>query len=67
MTMLRFERAKRVGFREYKRADGTRSYFFCLDVVRDLFVNVGFTEVLFFYIIIRIQTFLVNEETEIFV
>ncbi|XP_028770679.1 methyltransferase-like protein 6 [Neltuma alba] len=44
MTMLRFEQAKRVGFREYKRSDGTHSYFFCLDTVRDLFVGAGFTE-----------------------
>ncbi|QHO38254.1 Methyltransferase-like protein [Arachis hypogaea] len=44
MTMLRFEEDKRVGFREYMRLDGTRSYFFCLDTVRDLFVGSGFTE-----------------------
>ncbi|CAK7341055.1 unnamed protein product [Dovyalis caffra] len=44
MTMLRFEPEKRVGFREYMRSDGTRSYFFCLDTVRDLFVGVGFVE-----------------------
>lgn len=44
MTMLRFEQEKRVGFREYMRSDGTRSYFFCLDTVRDLFVGVGFIE-----------------------
>ncbi|CAN0892854.1 tRNA N(3)-methylcytidine methyltransferase METTL6 [Linum grandiflorum] len=45
MTMLRFEPDKRVGFREYKRGDGTRSYFFCLDTVRDLFLDAGFVEV----------------------
>ena len=45
MTMLRFESEQRVGFREYMRADGTRSYFFCLDTVRDLFVAAGFIEV----------------------
>ncbi|KAI4301988.1 hypothetical protein L6164_035213 [Bauhinia variegata] len=44
MTMLRFEPDKRVGFREYMRLDGTRSYFFCLDTVRDLFLGAGFTE-----------------------
>ncbi|KAE9619062.1 putative tRNA(Thr) (cytosine(32)-N(3))-methyltransferase [Lupinus albus] len=44
MTMLRFEPQKRVGFREYMRSDGTRSYFFCLDTVRNLFVGAGFTE-----------------------
>ncbi|KAF1879085.1 hypothetical protein Lal_00047757 [Lupinus albus] len=46
MTMLRFEPQKRVGFREYMRSDGTRSYFFCLDTVRNLFVGAGFTEIL---------------------
>lgn len=45
MTMLRFEPEQRVGFREYMRSDGTRSYFFSLDTVRDLFVGVGFAEV----------------------
>lgn len=44
MTMLRFEPEKRVGFREYMRSDGTRSYFFSLDSVRDLFVAAGFVE-----------------------
>lgn len=45
MTMLRFEPEQRVGYREYMRSDGTRSYFFCLDRVRDLFCATGFTEV----------------------
>ncbi|GJY04669.1 methyltransferase-like protein 6 isoform X1 [Tanacetum coccineum] len=45
MTMLRFEADQRVGFREYKRADGTRSYFFSLDSTRDLFLGAGFIEV----------------------
>ncbi|RZB87630.1 Methyltransferase-like protein 6 isoform B [Glycine soja] len=49
MTMLRFEPDKQVGFREYMRSDGTRSYFFCLDTVRSLFLGAGFTEVLFFF------------------
>ncbi|MCD9640189.1 hypothetical protein HAX54_025334 [Datura stramonium] len=44
MTMLRFEPEQRVGYREYMRSDGTRSYFFCLDSVRDLFCGTGFTE-----------------------
>uniref|UniRef100_A0A2C9VB00 tRNA N(3)-methylcytidine methyltransferase n=1 Tax=Manihot esculenta TaxID=3983 RepID=A0A2C9VB00_MANES len=44
MTMLRFEADKRVGFREYMRSDGTRSYFFSLETVRDLFVGAGFIE-----------------------
>ncbi|GJZ57693.1 translocase of chloroplast 159, chloroplastic [Tanacetum coccineum] len=45
MTMLRFEADQRVGFREYKRVDVTRSYFFSLDSTRDLFLRVGFIEV----------------------
>ncbi|KAJ8526319.1 hypothetical protein K7X08_028796 [Anisodus acutangulus] len=44
MAMLRFEPEQRVGYREYIRSDGTRSYFFCLDSVRDLFCGTGFTE-----------------------
>ncbi|KAL2549154.1 Methyltransferase family protein [Forsythia ovata] len=36
MTMLRFEPEQRVGYREYLRSDGTRSYFFCLNSVRNL-------------------------------
>ncbi|GAU20558.1 hypothetical protein TSUD_33050 [Trifolium subterraneum] len=44
MTMLRFESDKRVGFREYMRSDGTRSYFFCLNTVRNLFLGAGFIE-----------------------
>ncbi|XP_045809053.1 tRNA N(3)-methylcytidine methyltransferase METTL6 isoform X2 [Trifolium pratense] len=35
---------KRVGFREYMRSDGTRSYFFCLNTVRNLFLGAGFIE-----------------------
>lgn len=46
MTMLRFKPDQRLGFREYMRSDGTRSYFFSLDTVRGLFVGAGFTEVL---------------------
>ncbi|KAD5961842.1 hypothetical protein R6Q59_014875 [Mikania micrantha] len=45
MTMLRFDADQRVGFREYKRSDGTRSYFFSLDIARELFLSVGFIEV----------------------
>lgn len=45
MTMLRFVADQRVGFREYMRTDGTRSYFFCLDTVKDLFAGAGFMEV----------------------
>ncbi|GFS41521.1 methyltransferase family protein [Actinidia rufa] len=45
MTMLRFEPNKKLGSREYMRSDGTRSYFFCLDTVRDLFARAGFNEI----------------------
>ncbi|KAF5761485.1 putative tRNA(Thr) (cytosine(32)-N(3))-methyltransferase [Helianthus annuus] len=45
MTMLRFEADQKVGFREYKRSDGTRSCFFSLDIARDLFIGAGFIEV----------------------
>lgn len=45
MTMLRFDSTQRIGYREYLRSDGTRSYFFCLDTVRSLTSAAGFTEV----------------------
>ncbi|KAG8390024.1 hypothetical protein BUALT_Bualt01G0040200 [Buddleja alternifolia] len=45
MTMLRFEPGQKMGFREYLRSDGTRSYFFCLNTVRNLTTAAGFTEI----------------------
>lgn len=53
MTMLRFEVDQRVGFREYKRSDGTRSYFFSLDNARDLFLGAGFIEVALEYCCVK--------------
>ncbi|KAI3449037.1 hypothetical protein Pfo_005702 [Paulownia fortunei] len=44
MTMLRFEPEQRMGYREYLRSDGTRSYFFCLNTIRSLTGAAGFTE-----------------------
>ncbi|CAA0814379.1 Methyltransferase family protein [Striga hermonthica] len=44
MTMLRFEPENRIGYREYLRSDGTRSYFFCLNTIRSLATAAGFTE-----------------------
>ncbi|KAK4403940.1 tRNA N(3)-methylcytidine methyltransferase METTL2 [Sesamum angolense] len=45
MTMLRFQPDQKTGHREYLRSDGTRSYFFCLDTVRNLTSAAGFTEI----------------------
>lgn len=44
MSMLRFSPHQRVGFREYIRADGTFSYYFSLDTVRELFDAAGLVE-----------------------
>ncbi|KAG6551462.1 hypothetical protein Mapa_006885 [Marchantia paleacea] len=44
MTMLRFPSAQKVADRLYFRKDGTLSYFFTLDIVRELFASVGLVE-----------------------
>ncbi|XP_051121691.1 uncharacterized protein LOC127245086 isoform X2 [Andrographis paniculata] len=44
MTMLRFKAEQQVGYREYMRSEETRSYFFCLDTVRNLASAAGFIE-----------------------
>ncbi|CAI9091450.1 OLC1v1026492C3 [Oldenlandia corymbosa var. corymbosa] len=53
MTMLRFYPEQRVGYREYMRSDGTRSYFFSLEFTRDLFSSAGFTELELEYCCVR--------------
>ncbi|KQJ82058.1 methyltransferase-like protein 6 isoform X3 [Brachypodium distachyon] len=53
MTMLRFSPSQRVGFREYMRADGTFSYFFTLDTMRELFHAAGLLELELEYCCVR--------------
>ncbi|KAJ3688890.1 hypothetical protein LUZ61_018054 [Rhynchospora tenuis] len=53
MTMLRFAPVQKVGFREYMRSDGTLSYFFSLDVTRDLFCAAGLIELELEYCCVR--------------
>ncbi|OAY79788.1 Methyltransferase-like protein 6 [Ananas comosus] len=53
MTMLRFSPDQRVGSREYMRSDGTLSYFFSLDVARDLFCAAGLVTLELEYCCIR--------------
>ncbi|XP_051200730.1 uncharacterized protein [Lolium perenne] len=53
MTMLRFLPHQRVGFREYIRADGTFSYYFSLDTVRELFDAAGLLELELEYCCVR--------------
>ncbi|GLJ41550.1 hypothetical protein SUGI_0859940 [Cryptomeria japonica] len=45
MTMLRFPPAQNIGDRHYVRGDGTFSYYFSLDVLRELFTSAGFVEI----------------------
>lgn len=45
MTMLRFPSAQKLADRLYFRKDGTLSYFFSLEVVRELLTSVGLVEV----------------------
>lgn len=44
MTMQRFPAAQKVGERLYRRGDGTLSYFFTPEVLRDLFSKAGLIE-----------------------
>ncbi|BBN18899.1 hypothetical protein MPTK1_8g06430 [Marchantia polymorpha subsp. ruderalis] len=44
MTMLRFPSAQKLADRLYFRKDGTLSYFFSLEVVRELLTSVGLVE-----------------------
>ncbi|KAJ4805645.1 Methyltransferase [Rhynchospora pubera] len=53
MTMLRFAPVQKVGFREYMRSDGTLSYFFSLDVTRELFCAAGLIELELEYCCVR--------------
>ncbi|KAJ1694831.1 hypothetical protein LUZ63_011529 [Rhynchospora breviuscula] len=53
MTMLRFAPVQKVGFREYFRSDGTLSYFFSLDITRDLFCAAGLIELELEYCCVR--------------
>ncbi|GAV66780.1 Methyltransf_23 domain-containing protein [Cephalotus follicularis] len=54
MSMLRFEPGQRVGSREYMRSDGTRSYFFCLETVRNIVAGAGFVELELYYCCINL-------------
>lgn len=53
MTMLRFLPHQRLRFREYMRSDGTFSYFFSLDTVRELFHAAGLLELELEYCCVR--------------
>eukprot|EP00249_Psilotum_nudum_P011386 c23142_g1_i1 orf=30-1268(+) len=44
MTMLRFPVAQRIGKFLFQRNDGTLSYYFSPEVLRDMFTNEGFLE-----------------------
>eukprot|EP00252_Welwitschia_mirabilis_P016293 TRINITY_DN35955_c0_g1_i1.p1 TRINITY_DN35955_c0_g1~~TRINITY_DN35955_c0_g1_i1.p1 ORF type:complete len:144 (+),score=20.80 TRINITY_DN35955_c0_g1_i1:31-432(+) len=45
MTMLRFPASQKVGECQYIRKDGTYSYYFTPNSLRDLFTRAGFVEV----------------------
>lgn len=44
MTMLRFPLTQKIGEHQYVRGDGTFSYYFSLEILRDLFTKSGFIE-----------------------
>lgn len=45
MTMLRFPLTQKIGEHQYVRGDGTFSYYFSLDILRELFTKAGFVEI----------------------
>ncbi|XP_065209629.1 tRNA N(3)-methylcytidine methyltransferase METTL6 isoform X3 [Planococcus citri] len=45
MTQLRFKAGHKISDNFYMRQDGTRTYFFSVDLVRDLFCRNGFSEI----------------------
>ncbi|KAK6637025.1 hypothetical protein RUM43_010699 [Polyplax serrata] len=50
MTQIRFKAGHKISENFYMRQDGTRSYFFTCEKLRELFVSEGFEEVLCCYI-----------------
>ncbi|XP_024539956.1 methyltransferase-like protein [Selaginella moellendorffii] len=61
MTMLRFPADQKVAANCYRRLDGTLSYFFSCEAVRDLFTGAGLLEVELEYCCIK----LVNHKTKV--
>ncbi|EFJ10439.1 hypothetical protein SELMODRAFT_235583 [Selaginella moellendorffii] len=61
MTMLRFPADQKVAANCYRRLDGTLSYFFSCEAVRDLFTGAGLLEIELEYCCIK----LVNHKTKV--
>lgn len=55
MTMQRFSAAQKVGERLYHRGDGTLSYFFTPEFLKDLFTKAGFIEEENFYCCVELK------------